>query len=95
MTSFAIVTAALKILLAFIGALTLGIGGIGSDEHHAGFSAAADAGDRRGKRRWARKRHHILLQFSRGKRWPSLWAGGVAGIGNRVHDLLGRGGRYR
>ena len=30
-------TIGLQVLLTFIGTLTLGIGGVGSDEHHAGF----------------------------------------------------------
>ena len=44
---FEIITLGLKILMGFIGTLTLGIGGVGSDEHHAGVGDAADARDRR------------------------------------------------
>ena len=36
---------ALRILLGFIGALTLGIGGVGLDQHHAGLCHTAHARD--------------------------------------------------
>ena len=46
---FEIITAGLKVLLGFIGTLTLGIGGVGTDEHHAGVGHAAHARDWRGE----------------------------------------------
>src|SRR5712692_8852353 len=76
---FAIVTAALKVLLAFIGALTLGIGGIGlmnimlvsvqQRTREIGVEKALGA-----------QRHHILLQFL-AEALAITFAGGVAGIG--------------
>ena len=39
-------TIGLQVLLTFIGTLTLGIGGVGSDEHHAGFGGRAHPRDR-------------------------------------------------
>ncbi len=76
---FAIVCTALKILLAFIGALTLGIGGIGlmnimlvsvqQRTREIGVEKALGA-----------QRHHILLQFL-AEALAITFAGGVAGIG--------------
>src|SRR4029077_11336443 len=76
---FAIVCTALKVLLAFIGALTLGIGGIGlmnimlvsvqQRTREIGVEKALGA-----------QRHHILLQFLAEALAITL-AGGVAGIG--------------
>jgi putative ABC transport system permease protein len=76
---FAIVTAALKILLAFIGALTLGIGGIGlmnimlvsvqQRTREIGVEKALGA-----------QRAHILLQFL-AEALAITFAGGLAGIG--------------
>src|ERR1700674_3086744 len=76
---FAVVTAALKILLAFIGALTLGIGGIGlmnimlvsvqQRTREIGVEKALGA-----------QRHHILLQFL-AEALAITFAGGVAGVG--------------
>jgi putative ABC transport system permease protein len=76
---FAVVTKALKILLAFIGALTLGIGGIGlmnimlvsvqQRTREIGVEKALGA-----------QRRHILLQFL-AEAMAITFAGGVAGIG--------------
>src|SRR5437588_1462423 len=76
---FTIVTTALKVLLAFIGALTLGIGGIGlmnimlvsvqQRTREIGVEKALGA-----------QRHHILLQFL-AEALAITFAGGVAGIG--------------
>jgi len=76
---FAIVTAALKILLAFIGALTLGIGGIGlmnimlvsvqQRTREIGVEKALGA-----------HRGHILFQFL-AEALAITFAGGLAGIG--------------
>ncbi len=41
------ITIGIKVLLGFIGMLTLGIGGVGSDEHHAGVGHAAHPRNRR------------------------------------------------
>src|SRR5260370_11970052 len=75
----AIVTAAIKIFIAFIGALTLGIGGIGlmnimlvsvqQRTREIGVEKALGA-----------QRHHILLQFL-AEALAITFAGGVAGIG--------------
>ncbi len=76
---FAIVTTALKVLLAFIGALTLGIGGIGlmnimlvsvqQRTREIGVEKALGA-----------QKSHILLQFL-AEAMAITFAGGVAGIG--------------
>ncbi len=76
---FAVVTKALKILLAFIGALTLGIGGIGlmnimlvsvqQRTREIGVEKALGA-----------QRRHILLQFL-AEAMAITFAGGIAGIG--------------
>jgi len=76
---FAIVTAALKVLLAFIGALTLGIGGIGlmnimlvsvqQRTREIGVEKALGA-----------QKSHILFQFL-AEALAITFAGGVAGIG--------------
>jgi putative ABC transport system permease protein len=76
---FAIVTAALKVLLAFIGALTLGIGGIGlmnimlvsvqQRTREIGVEKALGA-----------QKSHILFQFL-AEAVAITFAGGVAGIG--------------
>src|SRR5271168_552169 len=76
---FAIVTKALKVLLAFIGALTLGIGGIGlmnimlvsvqQRTREIGVEKALGA-----------QKSHILLQFL-AEAMAITFAGGVAGIG--------------
>jgi putative ABC transport system permease protein len=76
---FTVVTTALKILLAFIGALTLGIGGIGlmnimlvsvqQRTREIGVEKALGA-----------QKHHILLQFL-AEALAITFAGGVAGIG--------------
>src|SRR6266404_8213107 len=76
---FAIVCTALKVLLAFIGALTLGLGGIGlmpimlvsvqQRTREIGVEKALGA-----------QRHHILLQFL-AEALAITFAGGVAGIG--------------
>ncbi|HLX83482.1 MAG TPA: ABC transporter permease [Terriglobales bacterium] len=76
---FAIVTTALKVLLAFIGALTLGIGGIGlmnimlvsvqQRTREIGVEKALGA-----------QRSHILFQFL-AEALAITFAGGVAGIG--------------
>jgi len=76
---FAVVTTALKILLAFIGALTLGIGGIGlmnimlvsvqQRTREIGVEKALGA-----------QKHHILFQFL-AEALAITFAGGVAGIG--------------
>ncbi len=76
---FAIVTTALKVLLAFIGALTLGIGGIGlmnimlvsvqQRTREIGVEKALGA-----------QRSHILFQFL-AEAMAITFAGGVAGIG--------------
>src|SRR6202140_5436427 len=85
---FAIVTAALKVLLAFIGALPLGIGGIGlmnimlvsvqQRTREIGVEKALGA-----------QRHHILLQFL-AEALAITFAGGVAGSG--IADLILFGG---
>jgi putative ABC transport system permease protein len=76
---FTVVTTALKVLLAFIGALTLGIGGIGlmnimlvsvqQRTREIGVEKALGA-----------QRSHILLQFL-AEAMAITFAGGVAGIG--------------
>jgi putative ABC transport system permease protein len=76
---FTVVTMALKVLLAFIGALTLGIGGIGlmnimlvsvqQRTREIGVEKALGA-----------QRSHILLQFL-AEALAITFAGGVAGIG--------------
>ncbi len=76
---FTVVTTALKLLLAFIGALTLGIGGIGlmnimlvsvqQRTREIGVEKALGA-----------QRSHILLQFL-AEAMAITFAGGVAGIG--------------
>jgi putative ABC transport system permease protein len=76
---FTVVTTALKILLAFIGALTLGIGGIGlmnimlvsvqQRTREIGVEKALGA-----------QKHHILFQFL-AEALAITFAGGVAGIG--------------
>jgi putative ABC transport system permease protein len=76
---FAVVTAALKVLLAFIGALTLGIGGIGlmnimlvsvqQRTREIGVEKALGA-----------RKSHILFQFL-AEALAITFAGGVAGIG--------------
>jgi putative ABC transport system permease protein len=76
---FAVVTTALKILLAFIGALTLGIGGIGlmnimlvsvqQRTREIGVEKALGA-----------QKSHILFQFL-AEALAITFAGGVAGIG--------------
>ena len=45
LAQFNIISMGLKVLLAFIGTITLGIGGVGSDEHHAGLRHPAHAGN--------------------------------------------------
>src|SRR5260370_39604579 len=86
---FAIVTTALKVLLAFIGALTLGIGGIGlmnimlvsvqQRTREIGVEKALGA-----------QRHHILLQFL-AEALAITFAGGVAGVRDDYKILWGRG----
>jgi putative ABC transport system permease protein len=76
---FTVVTTALKILLAFIGALTLGIGGIGlmnimlvsvqQRTREIGVEKALGA-----------QKHHILFQFL-AEALAITFAGGVSGIG--------------
>jgi putative ABC transport system permease protein len=76
---FTVVTTALKILLAFIGALTLGIGGIGlmnimlvsvqQRTREIGVEKALGA-----------QKHHILFQFL-AEALAITFAGGIAGIG--------------
>ncbi|MFZ0561153.1 MAG: ABC transporter permease [Terriglobales bacterium] len=76
---FTVVTTALKILLAFIGALTLGIGGIGlmnimlvsvqQRTREIGVEKALGA-----------QKHHILFQFL-AEALAITFAGGAAGIG--------------
>ena len=76
---FTVVTTALKILLAFIGALTLGIGGIGmmnimlvsvqQRTREIGVEKALGA-----------QKHHIVFQFL-AEALAITFAGGVAGIG--------------
>jgi putative ABC transport system permease protein len=76
---FTVVTTALKILLAFIGALTMGIGGIGlmnimlvsvqQRTREIGVEKALGA-----------QKHHILFQFL-AEALAITFAGGVAGIG--------------
>ena len=76
---FTVVTTALKILLAFIGALTLGIGGIGlmnimlvsvqQRKREIGVEKALGA-----------QKHHILFQFL-AEALAITFAGGVSGIG--------------
>src|ERR1700722_15199206 len=76
---FTVVTTALKVLLAFIGALTLGIGGIGL------MNIMLESVQRRTREIGVEKalgaqRSHILFQFL-AEALAITFAGGVAGIG--------------
>ena len=69
----------LKLVLGFIGVLTLGDRRRRRHEHHVRVGAGADPRDRRSARRSGAKRRHILLQFLLEGIATSL-AGGAVGV---------------
>src|ERR1700730_15013264 len=76
---FEIITLGLKILLAFIGTLTLGIGGVGLMNIML-VSVTQRTREIGVEKALGSKRHHILLQFL-AEALAITFAGGVAGIG--------------